>query len=276
MESIMRILTVTLLTSALTLSATQADDKPKSILQKLNPLSRLKKDEPEKKTKSLTETLRTDPDEKKRKAAAVELRDADAKEAGEIIPILIASLKQDPSPAVRSAAAESIAKFKPVNSAGAVLEAAAVNDPSDAVRTAAQGSLQAYQQAGYRLTSLTVTQTAEPPLAPPRPRTGALPQTKQIMAPPTPKAAPPVSIPAGINRGPNFTQTAEPPLANSKSLTDPPLKSAIESPPVIRMPTPLPMPAAPKSPSPIPIVPKPLPAGPIPTPPPSNDPGFEF
>ena len=139
----MRTLTVTLLTSAMILPATRADDKTKSILQKLNPLARLKKDEPEKKTRSLMESLRTDPDEKKRKAAAVELRDSDAKEAAEIVPVLIASLKQDPSPAVRWGAAESIGKFKPVNSAGAVLEAAAVNDPSDAVRAAAQGSLQA-------------------------------------------------------------------------------------------------------------------------------------
>jgi hypothetical protein len=272
-----KVIGMTLLVTVAAVWPTRADD-PKSRfnlnLSKLNPLNRLRKDDPAAKVKQLTETLRTDPDAGKRKSAADELRDTDAKLSGDAIPVLVASLKQDPSPAVRASVAESIGKLKPVTpSAGVVLEAAAVNDPSDTVRKAAQSALVAYQQAGYRPTSTAVAQTAEPPLAKPRPAMIASP-ARQIVAPPV-APAPAAPVPAGVNRGPTFTETAEPPLAKSKS----PLPPVVVAPsvPVSPLPVPMAMPAAPKFPAPTPMPAKPtVPGTPIPTPPPSSDPGFEF
>ena len=259
----------------------RADDKGRFGLAKLNPFR--KKEDPAAKPRQLAEVLRTDPDEKKRKAAADELRETDAKLVPEVLPVLVASLRQDPSSAVRTAVAESIGKLKPVSpNAGVVLEAAAANDPNEAVRKAAQDSLWAYQANGYRSQSVSATgPTAEPPRAAPRVPTPAL-QTKHITSPP-PTASTPLGIPSGINRGPRFGETGEPPLAKSRPSVNPPLPiipvppmptgSPRVVPPAGTIPSPLPLPPAPSWPQVMPAT-KPGPAPTIPTPPPSGNPGF--
>jgi HEAT repeats len=282
--------------SSVSIGLTRADDKSRFSLSKLNPLNRFKKEEPVNKAKAAAEILRTDPDEKKRVAAAEDIADADAKLVGEAMPTLIASLKQDPSATVRTTVATSIGKIKAITpAAGVVLESAAANDPSEAVRKASQTSLNAYLQNGYRPTTATVSQTLEPPLAKPRPQMPSQNAKAVMVAPPqnTAKIVPPAKevVPTGINRGPSFNETTEPPLA--KKISTPPIteKTEIESPPVappkampvmpapasmprmpspepsqsqmpvivppppqvIQIPTPMPIPNAPQLPAPLPL-----------------------
>ncbi|MCE9567204.1 MAG: HEAT repeat domain-containing protein [Planctomycetes bacterium] len=116
----------------------------------------------------LAELLRTDPDEKKRKAAVAELADADPRTHPEVMPALIAALKKDAA-AVRAAAAEVIGKFKTTFPlAGAALESIAETDPDPTVRSAAKQALWDYHLNGYRSPKTSdagVEQTAEPPFA---------------------------------------------------------------------------------------------------------------
>jgi hypothetical protein len=120
--------------------------------------------------RQLAETIRSDPDEKRRKAAITDLLDADPRAFPEVIPALISALQKD-TPTVRVAAAEAIGQFNVVFPlAGVALEYAAEQDPSQAVRRAAQQALWEYHLNGYRSTKgvdgFTV-QTAEPPIAKP-------------------------------------------------------------------------------------------------------------
>lgn len=269
-------------------SVVRADDKGRFNLSRLNPFK--KKEEPVVKFKQFAEVLLTDPDEKKRKAAAEELRETDAKQVNDVLPILVASLKQDPSAAVRATVAETLGKIKPVSQAiGIALEAAGQYDPSEVVRKAALSAVWTYQANGYRPSSLpgTAVQTAEPPIA--KPRTVNIPSTtRQIVAPATPVVkASPLGVPSGINRGPQFGETVEPPLAGAKTPKVDPPQPAIPTPhlpkdepkivpPQTALPTPLPLPPGPPR-MPMPAKPQPAPTGTpgtIPVPPPSSNPGF--
>jgi hypothetical protein len=277
-----RLLTVFVIVSVLSPVA-HADDKGRFGLglSKLNPFR--KKEDPAVKPRQLAEVLRTDPDEKKRKAAADDLRDTDPKLVPEVLPVLVASLKQDPSAEVRATVADSIGKLKPVSpNAGVVLEAAAANDPNENVRKAAQNALWAYQANGYRPQNVAAsTPTAEPPKAAPR-RVPPAAATKQITSAAAPTAAP-LGIPTGVNRGPTFGETGEPPLAKSRTAVKPPAPSIpVPSlpaetpravPPAGSILTPLPLPPAPSLPQVMPAT-KPGAAPTIPTPPPSGNPGF--
>jgi len=116
----------------------------------------------------LAELLRSDPDEKKRRAAVAELGDADPRAHPEVMSALITALKKDAA-AVRASAAEVIGKFKNVFPlAGNALESAAESDPDPRVRTAAKQALWDYHLNGYRSAKsaeTAITQTAEPPFA---------------------------------------------------------------------------------------------------------------
>jgi hypothetical protein len=264
-------------------SSVRADDRGRFNLSRLNPFK--KKEEPVVKSKQLADLLRTDPDEKKRIAAAIELRETDAKQINDVLPILVASLKQDPSAAVRATVAETLGKIKPVTPAiGVALESSGQNDPSEAVRKAAQSAVWTYQASGYRPSNSagTVAQTAEPPIA--KPRTVNVPaSTRQLVAPSSPVVkASPLGVPSGINRGPQFGETVEPPLASAKTpKVDPPLP-AIPTPPLPKEekkdePKIVPPQSALPAPMPLPAKPQPTPAGApgtIPVPPPSSNPGF--
>lgn len=236
------------------------------IFRKKNP----DKEEPQPKSKQIVETLKSDPDEKKRQAAAVQLRDEDPRTNADILPTLIASLQRDPSTAVRSDIAETIGKLKPVSQvAGAALEQTLLSDPSESVRKSSQKALWDYHLNGYRSTgaNAAMPQTAEPPLAKPKSVPVALPVSRLKPTPPAPAvvaAVPPRAITKGIGKGAIYAQTIEPPLAKPKEIVVvvPPVPS-IQVPPLpkaegITIPTPVEIPKVIDG---LPVIP-PLPATP--------------
>jgi hypothetical protein len=239
------------------LTAARADFPRLGIFRK-----RANKEEPPPKARSLVETLKSDPDEKKRKAAAVELRQHDPRTNADLIPTLIATLQRDPSPAVRAEAAETIGKLKPVaQQAGVALEQTLAADPADEVRKAAQQALWDYHLNGYRSAGVNPAhpQTPEPPVAKPRPAPAALPPV--IAAKPATPAQPrPVT--SGVGKGAIHSQTVEPPLAKPRptvapptpALTVPPLPTDAGKPPASPSISPPPK-ADPKSVIPVPTPP---------------------
>src|SRR5437660_6213362 len=87
----------------------------------------------------LLRTLKEDPDERKRADAADELREYDSKAFPDLMTGLIDALQNDPSSVVRSQAANSISKLRPISQqAGFALEQALQNDSSWRVRIAAR------------------------------------------------------------------------------------------------------------------------------------------
>jgi hypothetical protein len=136
---------------------------------------------------ALIATLRSDPDEKKRRAAADELGGADSRLTPEVATALVAALRKDASPSVRAEAAESLGQLGQVFPvAGQALEAAASGDRSTLVRLAAKRTLWEYHLNGYRSTKGAdgfATQTEEPPIASPA---GPRPAVAVIPAPPPP------------------------------------------------------------------------------------------
>src|SRR5262249_25759549 len=93
--------------------------------------SRKPKIDPAEHVPALIMQLKTDKDEVKRTNAAEELRSFDPKAFPEMMTVLSDALLKDASPAVRSEAASTIAKLRPINQqAGYALEQAAANDPS--------------------------------------------------------------------------------------------------------------------------------------------------
>ena len=119
--------------------------------------------------KQLADALRTDPDERKRKAAVAEIRDFDPRTTSEVFPTLVTALQNDPSQLVRAEVAEAIGQFKTVSPvAGLALETAAEADPSRDVREIAKQALWEYHLNGYRSAKGSdgiVGQTAEPTIA---------------------------------------------------------------------------------------------------------------
>lgn len=205
-------------------------------------------------TAQFVATLASDPDEAKRLSAAAGLAVADPRTDANVIPALISSLQRDPSPSVRSQAAEVIGKLKPVyQHAGLALQTAAQADPAESVRDAAKAALWQYHLAGYRapqaIGGSSSLQTAEPPLANPR-STPPGTVTQTLPTPPvgvSNESFRPISM--GMGKGTTFQQTIEPPLA-VKSV---PVPAPVPTPPI-------PAPVA----SPVPV-PAPAPAG-LPTP----------
>ena len=169
--------------------------------------------------------LQTDPDERKRVYAAQVLRTADPRTDAAIVPALIGSLQRDPSPAVRSQAAGALGGMKPIyQHAGLALQASAQADPAEAVREASKAALWQYHLAGYRppeMAGQRATQSAEPPIADPRP-------SVPVAAAPSPAVPPagttntefrPISI--GVGKATMTQQTVEPPLATAAAAPRP-------------------------------------------------------
>lgn len=236
---------------------------PQAPAQGLNIFKRRSKSEasPAAKVKQLAETLRASPDEGKRKQAAEDLRDYDPRSNPDLIPALTAAVQKDPVPAVRSAAAESIGKLKPVSQpAGLTLEAVAQADPDAGVREAANQALWQYHLNGYRppTTGPLAPQSAEPPLA-----------ARPVSRPGTP--APPVAsgfrpITNSVGKGLFFPQTPEPPLAKPKAPAAP-VKAQAKVPAVLPVPQPaaaVPQPMPPSAPATPPPVAPSVPTGPLP------------
>jgi hypothetical protein len=105
---------------------------------------------PEERVPQLLAILKTDPDERKREAAAKELRDFDAGAFPDMVPALIGALLGDVKVSVRVEAAETLGKVRPISQpAGQALEQALANDASVRVRLQARRSLLSYRLHGY-------------------------------------------------------------------------------------------------------------------------------
>src|SRR5437764_6834224 len=149
--------------------------------------TRKPKPNPAERVPELLIQLRTSPDEAQRAAAAEELRQYDPKAFPEIMAGLMAALGKDASAGVRSEAAASLGKLRPISQqAGFALEQAQNNDGSMRVRMAARSALLQYHLVGYR------GGRPEPPAekdaaatvsAPPGPSTPARPQQRVVMTP---------------------------------------------------------------------------------------------
>ena len=115
-------------------------------------------------------TVKTDPDEHKRAAAAEELRQFDPLAFPDIVPVLVDVSQTDLKSGVRSEALTSLSKIRPVSQqAGWALEQASQKDSSMRVRLLARSALLTYHWAGYHNAKPTKppTPSPEPPLAPP-------------------------------------------------------------------------------------------------------------
>ena len=196
--------------------------------------------------------LQRDPDERKRVYAAQALRTADPRTDAAIVPALIGSLQRDPSPTVRSQAAGALGGMKPIyQHAGLALQASAQADPAEAVREASKAALWQYHLAGYRLPEMAgqrTTQTAEPPIASPRPSVPvAVVPGPAAPAPGTTDAEfRPISI--GVGKAATFQQTVEPPLAAATAVPPPSPTASVPTP------APAPPPAVPSPVKPVPTV----------------------
>lgn len=190
------------------------------------------------KSKQLLETLRNDTDEKKRQVAAAGMREFDPRSNPEVVPGLISALQRDPSPEVRSEAAQTLGQLKPISSsAGLALEQTFTADPSDQVRKSAQQALWSYHLSGYRPagTAGAQSQTTEPPLAKPIGKSinsaisAALPSA---IAPKNRKLTAPIELPSK----PTLPGT----IASKPAVSSPPAPAATSSP--VPTPTPAPLP----------------------------------
>jgi hypothetical protein len=128
------------------------------------------KPNPAERVPELVVIVKTEPNDRKRAAAAAELRQYDPKAFPEIVPILIDVVKSDPKPSVRSEAIASLSRIRPVSQeAGLALENAAAHDAVFRLRMQAYTSLKFYRWAGYRSPKnsevLKPGESPEPPLA---------------------------------------------------------------------------------------------------------------
>jgi hypothetical protein len=197
--------------------------------------SRKAKPNPGDRVPELLLQLQTAQDEGVRTAAAEELRQYDAKEFPRIIPALIDAVGRDASPTVRTEAATSLGKLRPISQqAGYALEQAQNNDAAMRVRLAARQSLWQYHLVGYR------GGKAEVP--------AAMDANAANSRPATPSRGPAPHY-AGLLR-----ETAEPPLADApaRPTAPPPAPATRAAPPARTVP---PLPRAPAPPPPAPATP---------------------
>jgi hypothetical protein len=183
---------------------------------------------PEQRVPELLSILKTDGDEHKRANAAEELRQYDPKQFPAIVPALIDVLMSDAKPSVRSEAAQTLGKLRPVTrEAGMALEQAVAKDASMRVRLQARSALLHYHWAGYhggKDSQPPAVQSKEPPLAPPtskaptdEPASPRL-QTKPVAQPdkPAQPAATPAvnqsNVPKPLPTGPPLVPTEAPRL----------------------------------------------------------------
>src|SRR5262249_42885172 len=104
---------------------------------------------PETQVPVLLYTVKADPDEAKRTAAAAELGDFDARLFPDMVPVLVDVLHNDPNPCVRRQAAITLGHFPPSPLAGRALHDACDKDPSLRVRIHAWTAYKCYQLHGY-------------------------------------------------------------------------------------------------------------------------------
>src|SRR5262249_34498985 len=148
---------------------------------------------PAERVPELLSIVKADGDEHKRSAAAEELRQYDPKQFPNIVPTLIDVLMSDPKPSVRSEAAQTLSKLRPVSrEAGAALEQAVAKVPPTRGGQQAGSALLHSHLAGYhggKEPGLAHTQSWAPPRPPP-------PHPAPAEPPPPRLQAKPVSQPA--------------------------------------------------------------------------------
>jgi hypothetical protein len=135
--------------------------------------SKKPKTPPQQRVPELIDILKTEKNDHKRSQAAEELRQFDAKDFPEIIPVLIEALQSDSAASVRIEAATGLGRLRPVTvPAGQALEKAVGDDANLRVRLQAKASLVYYQLSGYHApkkgeppVTAGKTTTDEPPLA---------------------------------------------------------------------------------------------------------------
>jgi hypothetical protein len=208
--------------------------------------------------------VKTDKDESKRAAAAEELRQYDLASHPDIVPVLIDVLMNDPKPAVRVEAAESLGKIRPVSQeAGWALEQAREKDASMRVRTKARYELLGYYWAGYH-SDPKMKDAANPPDpgkgAPPAGANKGTPEKIVITPVPQKTTITPTSRPVN-------GETVAPPLADPATKPDPKPAPSLAPRPLPQGPARPPVPAAQVMPFPPPPVPAPAKVEPSPLPP---------
>jgi hypothetical protein len=136
--------------------------------------------------------VKSEQDERKRTAAADELRQYDPRSFPEIIPVLIDVLQSDPAAGVRLQALHSLSSFRPVSQeVGEALERAQASDKSMRVRLQARTTLISYHWSGYHAAPKAVGQPLQQ--APPTAIIGTPKLTEPpLAAEPAPATAPPV------------------------------------------------------------------------------------
>jgi len=150
------------------------------------------KPDPNQRVPELLKVLKDHGEERKRADAAEELRDYDSRAFPDLMPALIDAMQNDPSSLVRSQAANSIGRLRPISQqAGFALEQTLQNDSSWRVRVAARTTLWEYHLLGYRSgkpPEKVLEQTEEPPLAdPPAVATPSKPVPQELPKPAPPK-----------------------------------------------------------------------------------------
>lgn len=178
--------------------------------------------------------LKTETDERKRAAAADELREYDAKAFTEIVPVLIDVLHNDTKSSVRLEALNTLYRVRPVSQpAGQAIEFAASSDESLRVRLQAKTTLLKYHLAGYSSASknepsVLQPSTQEPPLADPPgvaiPTVVFPPATGQKVAPANVPAGPALDVPRPLPQGVALPpgQTAPSPTIQIEGPASPP------------------------------------------------------
>lgn len=169
--------------------------------------SRKPKPNPTERVPELLLQLKTSQDEGERTAAAEELRQYDPKSFPDVIPGLIDALGRDASAAVRSEAASSLGRLRPISQqAGYALEQAQNNDAAVRVRLSARQALLQYHIVGYRAAKQ--PETAAAGNTPNDANKPAGSMASRPIVQPTSRTRP-VQTPAGRNESP------EPPLAGT-------------------------------------------------------------
>jgi hypothetical protein len=161
--------------------------------------------DPAQRVPELIVAVKTDPDERKRAAAAAELRQYDPKAFPDIVPILADVLLTDAKPSVRLEAAQSLSRMRPISpEAGMALEKAAASDAALRVRMQARKYLIYYRLAGYHSPKTKDTPEAKPPAG-----TKGEPPLAPPDAAPNPNRLTPVPSGSG-SAAPPATETAKP------------------------------------------------------------------
>ena len=193
---------------AVVLVAAAARPAPAGII-----FNRKPKANPNERVVQLIAAVRTEQDDRKRGAAAEELREFDPAQYPEVVPALLECALHDRTPAVRAEAVHCLGKLRPVSQqVGYALEQIVANDSSVRVQVQARSALLSYRLSGYRS-----QKGGEPPALPGRPKTEEPPladPAAKVSAPPTP---PKIAVGAKGQQPPPrpfpAVNSPEPPLA---------------------------------------------------------------